>query len=44
VVAGMLTIDGSLHSTTHLEILRRFLEIGIQVECEDNENCLVRFG
>jgi len=26
----------SLHSTTHLEILRRFLEIGVQVDREDN--------
>jgi RNA 3'-terminal phosphate cyclase (ATP) len=34
----------SLHSTTHLEILRRFLEIDIQVDREDNGNCLVRFG
>ena len=34
----------SLHSTTHLEILRRFLEIGIQVDREENGNCLVRLG
>ena len=38
------TMDLSLHATTHLEILRRFLEIGIQVDGEDNGNCLVRFG
>ena len=28
----------------HLEILRRFLEIGIQVDREDGGNCLVRIG
>ena len=38
------TMELSLHSTTHLEILRRFLEIGIQVDREDNGNCVVRFG
>ena len=38
------TMDLSPHSTTHLEILRRFLEIDIQVDGEDNGNCLVRFG
>ena len=38
------TMELSLHSTTHLEILRRFLEIDIQVDREDNGNCLVRFG
>jgi RNA 3'-terminal phosphate cyclase (ATP) len=38
------TMELSLHSTTHLEILRRFLEIDIQVDCEDNGNCVVRFG
>ena len=37
------TMGLSLHSTTHLEILRRFLEIGVQVDRED-DNCLVRFG
>ena len=34
----------SLHSTTHLEILRRFLESSIQVDREDEDRCLVRFG
>ena len=38
------TMELSLHSTTHLEILRRFLEIDVQVDGEDNGNCLVRFG
>jgi RNA 3'-terminal phosphate cyclase (ATP) len=38
------TMGLSLHATTHLEILRRFLEIGIQVDGEDSGNCLVRFG
>ena len=42
---GMFRTTGlSLHSTTHLEILRRFLEIDIQVDCGDNGNCVVRFG
>jgi RNA 3'-terminal phosphate cyclase (ATP) len=34
----------SLHSTTHLEILRRFLEIGIQVEQGGPGEWLVRIG
>ena len=38
------TMGLSLHSTTHLEILRRFLGIGIHVEREDGGNCLVRVG
>ena len=38
------TMDLSLHSTTHLDILRRFLEIGIHVDRMDNGNCLVHFG
>jgi RNA 3'-terminal phosphate cyclase (ATP) len=38
------TMGLSLHSTTHIEILRRFLEISIPVDCEDSGNCLVRFG
>ncbi len=38
------TMGLSLHSTTHLEILRRFLEIDIQVNREDGGNCLVRLG
>ena len=37
------TVALSLHATTHLEILRRFLEIDIQVKHEDSGNCLVRF-
>jgi RNA 3'-terminal phosphate cyclase (ATP) len=38
------TMGLSLHSTTHIEILRRFLEISIPVDCEDSGNCLVRVG
>jgi len=38
------TMELSLHATTHLEILRRFLEIGVQVDREDNDNCLVRLS
>ena len=38
------TTELSLHSTTHLVILRHFLEIDVQVDREDNGNCLVRFG
>jgi RNA 3'-terminal phosphate cyclase (ATP) len=38
------TMGLSLHSTTHLEVLRRFLKIGVQVDRVDNDNCLVRLG
>jgi RNA 3'-terminal phosphate cyclase len=38
------TMGLSLHSTTHLEILRRFLGISVHVDREDNGNCVVRFG
>ena len=38
------TMDLSPHATTHLEILRRFLEIDAFVDCEDNGNWLVHFG
>ena len=41
---GCRKFHPSFHSTTHLEILRRFLEIDVQVDREDNGNCLVRFG
>ena len=37
------TMELSLHATTHIEILRRFLEIEIQVDREENGNCVVRF-
>ena len=37
------TMELSLHATTHLEILHRFLEIDIQVDHEENGNCVVRF-
>jgi RNA 3'-terminal phosphate cyclase len=38
------TMGLSLHSTTHLEILRRFLEVGVQVDRKNGDNCLVRVG
>ena len=38
------TMDLSLHATTHLEILRRFLEIEAHVDREGRDNCLVRLG
>ena len=38
------TMDLSRHATTHLDILRRFLEINIVVDREDNNICLVRLG
>jgi len=34
----------SLHSATHLEILRRFLELDIQVEQDGPDDRLVRIG
>ena len=37
------TMELSPHATTHIEILRRFLEIEIQVDREENGNCVVRF-
>ena len=38
------TMALSLHSTTHLEILGRFLEIGVHVDRIERDNCLVRLG
>ena len=38
------SMDLSQHATTHLEILRRFLEIETRVEREGDDNCLVRLG
>ena len=38
------TMELSRHATTHLEILKRFLEINVQVEQEENGNCVVRIG
>jgi RNA 3'-terminal phosphate cyclase (ATP) len=38
------TMELSLHATTHLEILRRFLEIDIRVDGEGHDNCVVRLG
>ncbi len=38
------TTDLSLHAATHLDILRRFLEVDVQVDREDDGNCLVRLG
>ena len=34
----------STHATTHLEILRMFLEIKIRVEPEDHGQCVVHVG
>ena len=36
------TMELSLHATTHLDILRQFLEITVQLDSEDDGNCLVR--
>jgi RNA 3'-terminal phosphate cyclase (ATP) len=38
------TMELSPHSTTHLKILRRFMEIDVQVDREDNGNCVVHIG
>ena len=38
------TMSLSLHSTTHLEILRRFLGSDIRIEQDDPDGCLVRIG
>jgi RNA 3'-terminal phosphate cyclase (ATP) len=38
------TLDLTLHSTTHLEVIRRFLEVDAQVEQEGRNRCLVRVG
>ncbi len=38
------TMELSLHSTTHLELLRRFLEIDVRVDGEGHDNCVVRLG
>ncbi len=38
------TMGLSLHSTTHMEILRRFLELDIQVEQDGPDEWLVRIG
>lgn len=38
------TMPLSLHATTHLEILRRFLAIEVRVERADHDNCVVCFG
>jgi len=34
----------SLHSTTHLEILRRFLELDIDVQQDSPDGWLLRIG
>jgi RNA 3'-terminal phosphate cyclase (ATP) len=34
----------SLHATTHLEILRHFLKLDTEVECNSRNDCLVRIG
>jgi len=38
------TMDLSPHATTHLEILRRFLEIEARIDGEGHGNCLLRLG
>lgn len=38
------TMALSLHATTHLEVLRRFLDISLQVERINHDDCLVRVG
>ena len=38
------TMGLSLHATTHLEILRRFLEVDIHVEQDGPDNWLMRIG
>jgi RNA 3'-terminal phosphate cyclase len=38
------TMDLSLHATTHLEILRRFLETEVRVKQCGPEDWLVRIG
>jgi RNA 3'-terminal phosphate cyclase (ATP) len=38
------TMELSLHATTHLEVLRRFLEISIDLVREEHGKCLVHFG
>ena len=38
------TMELSLHATTHLEILRRFLELEIHVEHDGPDGWLVRIG
>jgi hypothetical protein len=37
-------MDLSLHATTHLEILRRFLKIDVQIEQVGPGDWLVRIG
>jgi len=34
----------SLHATTHIEILRRFLDIDVRVEQNGRDDVLVRIG
>ncbi len=38
------TMGLSLHSTTHMEILRRFLEVDIHVEKDTLDDWLIRVG
>lgn len=38
------TTDLSLHAKTHLDILRRFLDLSINVEEQGPDNCVVRFS
>ncbi|MGA2035518.1 MAG: RNA 3'-terminal phosphate cyclase, partial [Thermoguttaceae bacterium] len=38
------TMDLSLHATTHLQILRQFLESEAPIDRDGQGNCLVHFG
>ena len=42
--SAIRTMELSLHATTHLEILRRFLESDIHVEQDGPDDGLVRIG
>ena len=37
-----LTLPLSLHSTTHVDLIRQFLDIDVAVERIDRDRCLVR--
>lgn len=39
-----LTLPLSLHSTTHVSLIRQFLDIDVTVERLDRDRCLVRIG
>lgn len=41
---GYLTLPLSRHSTTHIELVRRFLNVQVSVERLDGNRCMVRIG